>query len=73
MAKTLADAAFNLNFAPSVDVDVNPLSPAIGKWERSFSPDPEVVVEKAKVFIESHRRHNVLTSLKHFPGHGSSR
>lgn len=73
LARTLADAGFNLNFAPSVDVNVNPESPAIGKWERSFSADPTVVAQKAIGMVEAHRRHHVLTVLKHFPGHGSSR
>lgn len=72
MIATLVGNGINLSFAPVVDVNVNPESPAIGKWERSYSADPEVVIEKAKSFIERHRKQNVLTSLKHFPGHGSS-
>lgn len=73
LARTLAEAGFNLNFAPDVDVNVNPESPAIGKWERSFSPDPAVVAKKAATYIDAHHHWGVLTVLKHFPGHGSSR
>ncbi len=73
LVNTLAEVGINFNFAPSVDVNVNSLSPAIGKYDRSFSADPEVVAAKAAVFVEQHRQRRVLTSLKHFPGHGSSR
>jgi beta-N-acetylhexosaminidase len=55
-----------------VDVNVNPESPAIGYYERSFSSDPEVVAQHALEFIKAHHDHGVLTTLKHFPGHGSA-
>ena len=72
LAGTLADAGFDLNFAPVVDLDVNPRSPAIGALDRSFSADPDVVVRMATVEIDAHRGAGVLTTLKHFPGIGSS-
>ena len=72
MAQTLAQLGINLNLAPVVDLDTNPDNPAIGKLERSFSADPAVVTAHALAFIEAHHRQNVLCSLKHFPGHGSS-
>ena len=43
MAQTLKEAGFNLNFAPVLDVNVNPDNPIIGKKERSFSSDPLIV------------------------------
>ena len=72
IASTLAAAGINLNFAPVVDLDVNPNSPAIGALDRSFSADPAVVVEMATAEIAAHREAHVLTTLKHFPGIGSS-
>ena len=72
IASTLAEAGLNLNFAPVVDLDVNPRSPAIGALDRSFSADPDVVVEMATVEIEAHRAAGVRTTIKHFPGIGSS-
>jgi beta-N-acetylhexosaminidase len=72
IARTLAAAGINLNFAPVVDLDVNPKSPAIGALDRSFSADPDVVVEMATAEIEAHRAASVRTTLKHFPGIGSS-
>lgn len=72
IATTLASSGFNLNFAPVVDLDVNPSSPAIGALDRSFSADADVVVAKATVEIDAHRAAGVRTTLKHFPGIGSS-
>jgi beta-N-acetylhexosaminidase len=72
-AETLAEAGFDLNFAPVVDLDVNPANPVIGGLERSFSADPDVVVRHAAEVVKAHRECGVLTCLKHFPGHGSSR
>jgi beta-N-acetylhexosaminidase len=72
IARTLATAGINLNFAPVVDLNVNPRSPAIGALDRSFSADPDVVVAMATAEIEAHRAAGVRTTLKHFPGIGSS-
>ena len=73
MAKTLATAGINLNLAPVVDVNLNPDNPVIGSLGRSFSADPQAVAAQALAFVEGHHQHGVLTTLKHFPGHGSSR
>jgi len=72
IATTLASVGINLNFAPVVDLNVNPKSPAIGALDRSFSADPDVVVTMATAEIEAHRAAGVRTTLKHFPGIGSS-
>ena len=69
---TLAGLGINLNFAPDVDVAVNPDNPVIVKKERAFSDNEEAVATMAKEFVKTHRKVNVLTALKHFPGHGSS-
>ncbi len=71
-ATELAKLGINLNLAPVVDVNTNPTNPIIARYERSYSADPAVVAEHAKVVIDAHRPHNVLCTLKHFPGHGSS-
>lgn len=73
VARTLKDAGVNHNFAPVVDVNTNPANPVIGSIGRSFSADPAVVTEQAAAFIRGHRAVGVTTTLKHFPGHGSSR
>lgn len=69
---TLAENGLNMNFAPVVDLNVNPASPAIGALERSFSADPVIVTAHARLFVEAHDRNRVATCFKHFPGHGSA-
>ncbi|NNE21989.1 MAG: glycoside hydrolase family 3 protein [Rhizobiales bacterium] len=73
MAGDVAAAGFNFNLGPVVDLDLRRNNPIIGKLDRSYSRDPEVVAEYAQVFIEAHRQKKIATALKHFPGHGSSR
>jgi beta-N-acetylhexosaminidase len=73
MAKDLAQAGFNLNFGPVVDLNLNPANPVIGQRERSFGADPNTVTQLARAFILAHRDAGVVTVAKHFPGHGSSR
>jgi beta-N-acetylhexosaminidase len=73
MARALADAGITLNLAPVVDLNVNPQNPVIGAVGRSFSADPDVVTRHALAFIDAHHAEGVLCTLKHFPGHGSSR
>ncbi len=72
MARSLADLGFNLNLAPVVDLNVNPANPAIGRYGRAFSDDPDVVAGLARALVAGHHRSGMLTALKHFPGHGSS-
>ncbi len=72
IATTLAGVGIRFNLAPVVDVDTNPDNPIIGALHRSFSADPAVVSAQAEAFVQGHRDHAVLTSIKHFPGHGSS-
>lgn len=72
VGEVLSDVGVNVNFAPVVDLNLNPDSPAIGKKERSYSPDPNVVVAHARAMIQGHHKNHVLTAVKHFPGHGSA-
>ncbi len=72
-ASTLKAYGFNVNYAPDVDVAINPDNPVIAKLGRSYSDDPKIVASQAQTVIDAHRQNNVLTVLKHFPGHGSSR
>ena len=71
-AKVCQDLGFNVNFAPAVDVNYNPTSPAIGNIERSYSADPEMVIKHASILIEEQAAKGILSTLKHFPGHGSA-
>lgn len=72
IATTLSEIGINHNFAPVVDLYINPDNPVVGRNKRCFSADPERVAVHAAEFIRAHREHNIITTLKHFPGHGSS-
>ncbi|WP_069471610.1 beta-N-acetylhexosaminidase [Candidatus Marithrix sp. Canyon 246] len=72
IAKKLTELGINLNFAPVVDLNINPNNPIIGKVHRSFSKYPKVVTQHASEFIRAHHKNSVLCAIKHFPGHGSS-
>ncbi len=71
MAFELYQSGFNLNFTPCVDLSTNKDS-IISKKERSFSNDYNKVIDYSKIVINEHKKYNVITTLKHFPGHGSA-
>jgi len=71
-ATTLEEMGINLNFAPVVDLNINPDCPPIGHYERSFSANPSVVIDNATIWIDQHHNRGILCAIKHFPGHGSS-
>lgn len=72
LGKRLSDLGINVNFAPLLDVNVNPQSPAIGAKYRSFSPEPQVVIQHGRAFAKGLADSNIAYSFKHFPGHGSA-
>lgn len=72
LGKRLHDLGFNVDFAPLLDVDVNPQSPAIGAKMRSFSSNPEIVTQHGDAFAHGLSDAHIAYSFKHFPGHGSA-
>ncbi|PCE62589.1 glycoside hydrolase family 3 N-terminal domain-containing protein [Sediminicola luteus] len=60
----------HINFAPVVDVNINPDNPIIGN--RSFGEDVANVSQKALAFMTGMQSVGVLASAKHFPGHGDT-
>jgi len=64
--------AIGLNWllAPVVDVNNNPENPAIGL--RAFGETTETVIPLIAAFIQGTRNYGVLTTAKHFPGHGDT-
>jgi beta-N-acetylhexosaminidase len=57
-------------FAPVVDVNNNPANPVINI--RSFGEDPDLVARLSSAFIRGAIEGGVLTTAKHFPGHGDT-
>ena len=72
MSKELKSVGINYDLAPVVDLDINKKNHVIHGLGRSFGKSPEVVAAYASTFIDAMHYNGVLTSIKHFPGHGSS-
>jgi beta-N-acetylhexosaminidase len=70
MAIELRAVGCNLNFAPMLDLHVNPESPVTK--DRSFGADPELVAKMGVAFDQGLRGGGVLSCAKHFPGHGDA-
>lgn len=60
----------HVNFAPVVDVNSNPANPIIGM--RSFGEDPQRVGEKGVAYALGMQSRGMITTMKHFPGHGNT-
>jgi beta-glucosidase-like glycosyl hydrolase len=63
-------AGIHLNFSPVVDINNNPNNPVIGY--RSFGENRDSVTEKGIAFMKGIQSMGILTSAKHFPGHGDT-
>lgn len=70
IAKNFKRIGLNINFAPVVDVNNNPNNPVINF--RSFGENKENVTRKASAYMRGMMDEGIITSLKHFPGHGDT-
>jgi len=71
-AKAMTAMGINMNFAPTLDVNVNPQNPVIGRVGRSYSEDETEVARHGLWMIQAQQRQGIVNVVKHFPGHGSS-
>lgn len=60
----------HLSFSPVADINTNPLNPIIGN--RSFGENPKAVARQGIALMNGHHQAGILTSAKHFPGHGDT-
>lgn len=60
----------HINFAPVVDININPKNPIIGN--RSFGENKNNVTDKAIALTRGMQRFGVMANAKHFPGHGDT-
>jgi len=67
----LSQYGFNVDFAHDVDVLSNVDNTIIG--DRSFSDDAEVVSSYGRAYSEGLHANGVMSTFKHFPGHGATR
>lgn len=72
MSAQLEKLGFNINFAPVVDLNINPQNPVIGAIDRSFSENSNLVTKHASIFLDEFEKHGITGVIKHFPGHGSA-
>ena len=72
LATMLNENGVNLNFAPVVDLAINKNNKVIFKLGRSYGENPRKVTQYASIFVDELKKQNVISVLKHFPGHGSS-
>lgn len=66
----LAEVGIDLDLAPDVDVNSNPLNPVIGI--RSFGADAELVARHSVAWVQGLQSQGVAACVKHFPGHGDT-
>lgn len=66
----LHNVGVNMNFAPVLDVNNNPENPVIGV--RSYGDIPEKVAQYGKNLFKGLQSENILSTGKHFPGHGNT-
>lgn len=73
LAETLHQNGINCNFAPVLDLSIDKNNYVIEGLERSYGTTPEVVTRYAAIFSDALQSKNIISVLKHFPGHGSSK
>jgi beta-N-acetylhexosaminidase len=70
IGRELSAVGCNLNFAPMLDLHINPSSPVT--MVRSFSANPELVGRMGAAFLAGLSEAGILGCAKHFPGHGDT-
>lgn len=58
------------NFYPVADVNINPKNPIINT--RSYGEDPQEVGAMVAAYVRGSRKYGMLSTAKHFPGHGDT-
>jgi beta-N-acetylhexosaminidase len=71
IANAISLLGFNLNFAPTVDVNVNPDNPVINV--RSYGENANQVAALGEAAVRAMQLNGVASAMKHFPGHGDTR
>ncbi len=70
IGKQMQRLGIHINFAPVVDVNNNPLNPVINV--RSFGENRELVAKKSIMYMQGMQDAGIITTAKHFPGHGDT-
>lgn len=70
LGRELAAVGVNMNFAPTIDVFVDPKADVIGP--RAFMADPQMTGILGLAFARGHQEEGIISTAKHFPGHGDT-
>lgn len=70
LGRELGSFGFNMDFAPVLDINSNPKNPVIG--DRSFGTTAGLVSRLGIETMKGIRAENVISVVKHFPGHGDT-
>ena len=70
LGREMAAVGVNVDYAPCVDVNVNPQNPVVGV--RSFGEVPQLVARLGAAMIAGIQSQGVAATAKHFPGHGDT-
>ncbi|MBD2871142.1 beta-N-acetylhexosaminidase [Paenibacillus arenilitoris] len=70
IGEAVRSLGFNMDFAPVLDINSNPMNPVIG--DRSFGADPDTVIRHGLATMEAIQSEHVAAVVKHFPGHGDT-
>ncbi|MDY0406402.1 glycoside hydrolase family 3 protein [Virgibacillus sp. 179-BFC.A HS] len=70
LGNELKSLGINMDFAPTLDVNINPDNPVIGV--RSYGENPDMVSRLGIAQINAFQEENVIATAKHFPGHGDT-
>ena len=70
VARQFKRMGMHVNFAPVVDVNVNPANPVINY--RSFGENPYLVAQKSIAYMNGMQDGGIMAVAKHFPGHGDT-
>lgn len=70
MGSEIKAVGANVNLAPTLDVNNNPLNPVIGV--RSFGEDPGLASQMGIAYVNGLHSAGIIATGKHFPGHGDT-
>ncbi len=70
LAMRIKSLGFNMDFAPVMDINSNPENPVIG--DRAFGNTIDIVVNNSLETMKGINSENIISVIKHFPGHGDT-
>lgn len=71
LGQVIKSFGFNLDFAPVLDVASNPKNKVIG--DRAFGDNEDLVCRMGLQFMNGLKDSNIISVVKHFPGHGDTK